>query len=105
LTNDLKKEKKNAEDLRSLNSKLTKENLKNDQRDVNLENLIKETTNQNNQLQEEIKLFNAKIIEMETQLNEQEKVIDIKEEMITKSHKRNFHLQNYKSVYDYQVTT
>ena len=104
-TNDLKKEKKNAEDLRSLNSKLTKENLKNDQRDVNLENLIKETTNQNNQLQEEIKLFNAKIIEMETQLNEQEKVIDIKEEMITKSHKRNFHLQNYKSVYDYQVTT
>lgn len=104
-TANLKKEKKNAEDLRSLNSKLTKENLKNDQRDVNLENLIKETTNQNNQQQDEIKLFNEKILQMEAQLNDQEKVINIKESLIKKSYKKRYHLQNYKSVYDYQVNT
>lgn len=91
LENEFKSERNTLDELRSLNSKLDKENNKNEQRDLNLESLIKETTGQNNQLADEIKLFNEKILQMESQLNEQEKVINIKEGLIKKSRTRNYH--------------
>jgi hypothetical protein len=105
LDEQLCREKKTGEELRSLNSKLSKENDKNEQRDLNLENLIKETASQNDQLTLEIKLFSEKINQMEFQLNEQEKVINLKESLIKKFRTKNYHLQNYKSVYDHQVNT
>lgn len=42
---------------------------------------------------------------MQTQLEEQEKIINMKENMIKEFRNMNYHLQNYKSVYDYQVST
>lgn len=105
LTEQLEREKKTAEELRSLNSKLSKENEKNKERDLNLDNLIHETKSQNEQLSQEIRLFKEKCSQMQLQLNEQEKVINIKEMLIRKFRTKNYHLQNYKSVYDHQVTT
>ena len=84
---------------------MAKENDKNSLRDINLETLIYETQGQNDALTLEINLFAKKITMMETQLNDQEKVINIKESLIKKFRTKNYHLQNYKSVYDQQMNT
>ena len=97
--------KEQGENLRSKNSKYKKDIEKNKERSSNLENLIKETRTQNMQLKGEIEHFEKKCAEMQEQLNEQEAIINRKENMIKEFRNMNYHLQNYKSVYDYQVKT
>jgi len=99
------KKKEEGENLRSKNSKYKKDIEKNKERSSNLENLIKETQTQNLQLKGEIEHFEKKCLEMQDQLNEQEDIINMKENMIKEFRNMNYHLQNYKSVYDYQVNT
>ena len=42
---------------------------------------------------------------MESRLTQQESVINLKEQKIKEYRNKNYHLQNFKSVYDYQVST
>lgn len=99
------KEKAEGELLRSKNSKYVKDIERNKERSSNLDNLISETRAQNEQLEKEINHFQQKCDEMQTQLEEQERIINMKENMIKEFRNMNYHLQNYKSVYDYQVST
>jgi len=105
LESRLQKIKLEGEKLRSKNSKLSKENEKNEERKRKLDDLIKETADQNEKLKAEIREFREKCDDMQNQLNEQEKIINVKEGMIKEFRNMNYHLQNYKSVYDYQVNT
>lgn len=105
LNDALKMQKKTGEKIRSKKAKLAKDNLKNQERVDNLNNLIAETESQNIQLKNDILHFEKKCKEMEDQLKEQEKIINTKEVKIKDFRNMNFHLQNYKSVYDYQVNT
>ena len=105
LQTELKAKKKLTEQIRSKYSKLLKDNQKNKERLENLDKLITETKTQNSQLTADIDSFKEKYREMENRLNEQEKVINQKESKIKEYRNKNFHLQNFKSVYDYQVTT
>lgn len=79
--------------------------MKYSERIENLDKLINETRKQNEQLLKDIESFNQKYKEMEARLNEQESVINDKEVKIKEYRNKNYHLQNFKSVYDYQVTT
>lgn len=105
LQKEYEKVKNEGEILRSKNSKYEKDIEKNQERSSNLANLITETETQNSQLRKEINHFDDKCDEMQTQLNEQENIINMKENMIKEFRNMNYHLQNYKSVYDYQVTS
>ena len=105
LTTQLKKKKEMTEVIRTKFSKLKKDNEKNKERLVNLQKLITETQEQNKQLTNDIKAFKQKYEEMEKRLNQQEDVINFKESKIKEYRNKNYHLQNFKSVYDYQVTT
>lgn len=105
LQKEYEKVKNEGEILRSKNSKYEKDIEKNQERSGNLANLITETQTQNSQLRKEINHFDDKCEEMQTQLNEQENIINMKENMIKEFRNMNYHLQNYKSVYDYQVTS
>lgn len=99
------KVKTEGELLRSKNSKYEKDIERNKERSSNLDNLIAETQAQNDQLEKEINHFQHKCDEMQSQLEEQETIINMKENMIKEFRNMNYHLQNYKSVYDYQVST
>lgn len=105
LEEEYEKVKTEGELLRSKNSKYEKDIERNKERSSNLTSLIRETENQNRQLQMEIDHFKKKGDEMKTQLEEQETIINMKENMIKEFRNMNYHLQNYKSVYDYQVST
>lgn len=105
LTTQLKKKKEMTEVIRTKTSKLKKDNEKNRDRLTNLDKLITETKEQNKQLMNDIKAFKQKYEEMEKRLNQQEDVINYKESKIKEYRNKNYHLQNFKSVYDYQVTT
>lgn len=105
LKNKVENKKKQTEILRSKQSKLKKDQTKNSERVANLQKLITETRSQNSQLENDIKAFRLKYQEMEKRLNEQEHVINFKESKIKEYRNKNYHLQNFKSVYDYQVTT
>lgn len=98
--------KKNlTEQIKTKQTKLIKDSLKYSERIENLDKLINETRKQNEQLLKDIESFNQKYKEMEARLNEQESVINDKEVKIKEYRNKNYHLQNFKSVYDYQVTT
>jgi len=105
LTEILTSKKNLTEQIRTKQTKLIKDGHKYSERIENLDKLILETKNQNEQLLKDIELFNRKYKEMEARLNEQEKVINDKEVKIKEYRNKNYHLQNFKSVYDYQVTT
>lgn len=105
LKGKIDEKKKQTEILRSKYSKLQKDNQKNSERVANLEKLINETKNQNNQLENDIQSFRLKYNEMEDRLNQQEHVINYKESKIKEYRNKNYHLQNFKSVHDYRVTT
>ena len=105
LQKEYEKVKSEGEILRSKNNKYEKDIDKNRERSGNLDNLIMETDNQNKQLEKEIQHFQNKCDQMQNQLNEQENIINMKENMIKEFRNMNYHLQNYKTVYDYQVTT
>lgn len=102
---ELNQLKTEGDNLRTRNSKLRKDNLKNIERGNNLKNLIDETEAQNNQLDEEISEFDANIQKMKNRLKGQERLIKTKEDRIKDFRRKNNHLQNYKSVYDYEVNT
>ena len=78
LNDALKMQKKTGEKIRSKKAKLAKDNLKNQERVDNLNNLIAETESQNIQLKNDILHFEKKCKEMEDQLKEQEKIINTK---------------------------
>lgn len=105
LTDVLTAKKNLTEQIRTKQTKLVKDSLKYSERIENLDKLITETKSQNEQLLKDIESFNQKYKEMEARLNEQEKVINDKEVKIKEYRNKNYHLQNFKSVYDYQVTT
>ena len=105
LSDKLRDRKKTTEQIRSNYFKLVKTNQKNKERADNLDKLIEETKTQNNQLQTDIDSFKDKYREMESRLNQQESVINLKESKIKEYRNKNYHLQNFKSVYDYQVST
>lgn len=105
LSEDLNQKKKDTEALRTRNTKLIKDSQKYQERIDNLDKLIGETQAQNNQLRQDIQSFQNKYNEMDDRLNQQENIINQKEGKIKEYRNKNFHLQNFKSVYDYQVTT
>lgn len=97
--------KEKGEQLRQRNSKLDKENEKNKERKQKLEDLMQETKEQNQKLELEINEFESKCLDMQSQLDTQEEIINEREDTIKQFRNMNYHLQNYKSVYDYQVNT
>lgn len=105
LNDNLDKRKKATEEARTMHTKLIKDSLKYQERIDNLDKLITETKVQNTQLRQDIQLFQDKYDEMDSRLNQQELVINQKESKIKEYRNKNYHLQNFKSVYDYQVTT
>jgi len=70
-----------------------------------LVNLIKDVKLQISHLEEQKQNFTDKIKQMLKQLEEKEKIINIKEEQIKEFRSKNIHLQNFRTVYDYRVTT
>lgn len=105
LNDKLNTKKKQTDQIKTKYKKLIKDNQKNTERYANLEKLIEETKTQNAQLENDIAAFRQKYKEMEARLNEQEDVINKKESKIKEYRNKNFHLQNFKSVYDHKVTT
>lgn len=96
---------KKSEELRSSNTKYGKECERFTQRKLELDSLIKETQTQIDHLESERKNFEGKNQEMINQLNEKEDQINKKEQEIKNYRNKNHHLQNFKAVYDYRVTT
>lgn len=105
LQDTLGTKKKATEEARTMHTKLIKDSLKYQERIDNLDKLISETRAQNEQLRQDIRSFQDKYDEMDDRLNQQETVINTKESKIKEYRNKNYHLQNFKSVYDYQVTT
>ena len=68
-------------------------------------NLIKDVNLQISHLEEQKQNFTEKISQMMKQLEEKEKIINVKEEQIKEFRSKNIHLQNFRTVYDYRVTT
>lgn len=105
LQDQLTEEESKSENHRSEISKVEKENEKLGERLLQLETLIKDTKAQINHLEEQKLNFTEKIKTMLKQLEEREKIINIKEEQIKEFRSKNIHLQNFRAVYDYRVTT
>ena len=105
LSEILTKKKNLTEQIRTKQTKLVKDSLKYQERIDNLDKLITETKSQNEQLSKDIESFQSKYKEMEGRLTEQENEINDREVKIKEYRNKNYHLQNFKSVYDYQVTT
>jgi len=105
LQEDLKKEDLTAEELRTEFMKLGKDNRNLKDRLNHLVNLIKDVKLQISHLEEQKQNFTDKIKQMLKQLEEKEKIINIKEEQIKEFRSKNIHLQNFRTVYDYRVTT
>lgn len=105
LSENLTQKKKETEALRTKQTKLAKDSQKYQERIDNLDKLIGETKAQNDQLKQDIQSFQNKYNEMDERLNLQENIINQKEGKIKEYRNKNYHLQNFKSVYDYQVTT
>ncbi len=105
LQKELEEEDKISEDLRSQFMKLGKDNRTLKDRLNHLVNLIKDVKLQISHLEEQKLNFAEKIKQMMRQLEEREKIINIKEEQIKEFRSKNIHLQNFRSVYDYRVTT
>lgn len=97
--------KKKDENLKGHNMKLGKDNRTLKDRLNHLVNLIKDVNLQIGHLKDQKLNFDEKIKQMHKQLEEREKIINIKEEQIKEYRSKNIHLQNFRTVYDYRVTT
>lgn len=97
--------KKKDENLKGQNMKFEKDNKTLKDRLNHLINLIKDVKLQIGHLKDQKLNFDEKIKQMQKQLEEREKVINIKEEQIKEFRSKNIHLQNFRSVYDFRVTT
>ena len=94
-----------SEELRTSNSKKQKEIERFNQRKLELDSILKEASNQIEHLEEEREHFNDKNLLMQGQLQGKEEIINTKEQEIKEFRVKNNHLQNFKTVYDYQVTS
>ncbi len=94
-----------SEQLRTSNSKLTKDCNRFVQRRAELKTLIKETENQITHLDEERLNFEEKHKMMSAQLANKERIINQKEQELKLFRNKNQHLKNFQIVYDYRLTT
>ncbi|KAL4489496.1 hypothetical protein ABPG72_002792 [Tetrahymena utriculariae] len=105
LQNEKEEEIKRSEEFRTSNSKKQKEIERFNQRKLELDSILKEATSQIEHLEEERKNFSDKNGLMQNQLQSKEEIINSKEQEIKEYRIKNNHLQNFKTVYDYQVTS
>ncbi|EGR28053.1 WD repeat protein [Ichthyophthirius multifiliis] len=103
LQKEKKEEIKRQEELRTSNSKKQNDIDRFNQRRLELESIQKEASNQIDHLEEEKKKFIEKNLIMQKLLQDKEDKINQKEIEIKQYRNKNHHLQNFKTVYDYQV--
>lgn len=98
-------EKKRIEELKMMNNKFHKENIKHKERQGKLDSLIQDSQMQNAQLQEEIRRLRKHVEAMQGKLQQQEEIINTKENSLKDFRYKNEFLQSKKEVYDYLVVT
>ena len=98
-------EKKKIEELKMMNGKFQKENVKYKDRKIQLDSLIQDSKMQNNQLLDEIKQLAESVEMMQGKLMQQESIIKAKEDSLKDFRHKNEFLQSKKEVYDYLVVS
>jgi len=98
-------ERKRIEELKMVNGKFRKENAKHKERKVRLDSLIQDSQIQNDQLKAEIRELLGSVEQMQAKLQQQESMINAKEDFLKRFRHQNEYLQSKKEVFDYLVVS